>query len=187
MAPLDPKDADLISKCLRQNASAQRQLYDCYFNYAMAIALRYCERREEAIEVVNDAFLKVFSNLKTYDTAYPFKSWFRQILVNTAVDHYRKNQRKIPSSAHMHVEGSQDPEIFGKLTAGEIMHCVQQLSPAYRIVFVLYAVEGYKHHEIAGMLGISEGTSKSNLATARSKLKEALSAIYNRNHPQYAR
>lgn len=180
-------DPQLVAKCLKAHPAAQRELYEVYFNYAMSISLRYCQSREEAIEVVNDGFMKVFASLAQYDPSQPFKGWLRRIVINASIDHYRKNRKHYEGEVHLYVDAGASPDVFAKFSADEIMACVQQLPASYRIVFVLFAVEGFKHHEIAKMLDISEGTSKSNLTMARNKLKELLINRSQINRVSYAR
>ncbi len=181
---IDPK---LISKCVKGHPAGQRELYELYFNYAMSVALRYSQSREEAIEVVNDGFMKVFASVSEYDISQPFKGWLRRIVINASIDHYRKYKKHYEGEAHLFVDNGISPDVFTKFSTDEIMDCVQKLPPSYRIVFVLYAVEGFKHREIAEMLGISDGTSKSNLAIARNKLRELLNNRSQINRISYAR
>lgn len=163
---------NLIKGCLEQNRSSQKGLYRQYFGYSMSICLRYAPNREEAVEIVNDGFMKVFTRIGTYDPMRSFKSWLGRIMVNTAIDHYR--------SAHKHyhhdgLDSASEAEfpvnIIDKLSYDELIELVQQLPPSYRAVFNLHAIDGYKHEEIADMLSISVGTSKSNLYKAREALK----------------
>lgn len=172
-------EINIIEDCVKGKPSAQKQLYELYFNYAMSIAMRYAGNREEAIEVVNDSFIKVFSGLDRFDSSQSFKAWFRQIVIYTAIDYFRKAvKNRHDSLDSLYVHQSVDPDIFSDLGEEEILKCVQQLAPGYRTVYVLYVVEGYKHHEIADMLQITEGSSKSNLSIARQKLRNML------NHSQ---
>jgi RNA polymerase sigma-70 factor (ECF subfamily) len=151
---------------------AQRALIKHYFGYVKSICLRYSNDDQDADEILNDSFLKVFSNLLKYDKSQPFKGWIRTITVNTAIDHYRKSIR-IPENES--IDNLQvfdlDADIIDQLSAEEILQMVRSLTPAYRMVFSLYAIEGYSHKEIAEFLGIKEGTSKSNLQDARRKLQ----------------
>ncbi len=136
--------------------------------------MRYASSKDEAIEIVNDSFLKVFDSLDRYDPSQPLKGWLRRIVIYTAIDSFRKNQKYQHSSLenHMHLEVTVEDSVLSSLNEEAIMQCVQQLPPSYRTVFVLYVVEGYKHHEIASLLKISVGTSKSNLAAARAQLQK---------------
>ena len=167
----------LLEGCLQENMLSQRKLYEHYFGYGMSICLRYAAHRNEASEILNDAFVKIFANLDKYDSEFPFKSWIRRIIINQAIDHLRRNKhnwffediadvanRVIP---HQINQDDSDP--------ARVLKILQILPPKYRTVFNLYVIEEYKHHEIAEMLDISASTSRSNLARAKEKLKRALS------------
>lgn len=150
-----------------------------FYAYGMSITLRYADSRDQAAEILNDAFMKVFNNIGKFDLNRPFKPWLRRIIVNTAINHYRKHQKE-PQKVNFEqneVATSQKQEILSGISYDEIIEMVQQLSPAYRTVFNLYVIEGFKHKEIANMLGIAVGTSKSNLA----KAKKNLQSIVERN------
>lgn len=139
----------------------------------MSLTLRYANSREQAAEILNDAFMKVFTNIDTYNPSRPFKPWLRQIIVNTAINHYHKHHkdRQLIDIATAEDEVSTEEEILSGISYEEIIEMVQQLSPAYRTVFNLYVIEGFKHQEIADMLDISVGTSKSNLFKAKKNLQ----------------
>ena len=149
----------------------------------MAISIRYVVNPDDAKEVLNSAFLKVFKNLENYKGEGSFEGWIRKTVVNTAIDHIRKQKDfevSLNENEHLHVkDGDNDEEYTGshKLSEEEILRNVQALSPAYRTAFNLYVVEDYSHKEISEKLGISIGTSKSNLAKAKKKLKEQLMKI----------
>ncbi len=168
------KDIDkIITDCLKGTRSAQEQLYKGYYNYAMTVATAYSNTDFEAEEITNDGFMKVFKRLNEYDDTYPFTPWFRRIIVNSAIDHFRRNKKH---QHHMEVDQalgleSDDVSALDQLSEEDLMTVVRALPNAYQTVFVLYVLEGYKHHEIAEQLGISEGTSKSNYARARQKLQ----------------
>ncbi|MDZ7680262.1 MAG: RNA polymerase sigma factor [Fodinibius sp.] len=144
-----------------------------FYAYGMSITLRYADSRDEAAEILNDAFMKVFSNISTYDPERPFKPWLRQIIVNTAINHYHKHKTDEQHTSFETAEHkiSQKQDILSGITYDEIVDMVQQLSPAYRTVFNLYVIEGFKHREIAEMLDIAVGTSKSNLSKAKKNLQ----------------
>jgi len=167
---------DILTACQHNDRSAQEKLYRNYYGYAMSICLPYTKDKTEAEEVANDGFIKVFNHLSSYDSVQSFKGWLRRIMVNSAIDYYRRNKKHYN---HDDIENAYDADSFDtsvidQLSANEIMEQVQKLPPAYQLVFNLYAVEGYKHQEIAKQLNISEGTSKSNLYKAKAKLKEQL-------------
>lgn len=163
---------DLLKGCLEQERSSQKMLYRQYFGYSMSICLRYAPNREEAVEVVNDGFMKVFTRIRTYDPKRSFKNWLGRIMLNTSIDHYRANHK------HYHHDGLDKAEetefpasVIDKLAYDELIGLVQQLPQSYRTVFNLHVIDGYKHNEIAEMLSISAGTSKSNLFKAKELLK----------------
>lgn len=147
-----------------------------FYAYGMSIALRYAESRDEAAEILNDAFMKVFTNIKDYDPERAFKPWLRRILINTAINHYhsKKSHREMDSVEIADETLGREEKIIPGITYDEIIEMVQQLSPAYRTVFNLYVIEGFKHREIAEMLDIAVGTSKSNLAKAKKNLQSIL-------------
>lgn len=182
----DPAIAKLIRDCRKGKRESQKELYRQFYNYAMSICLRYSRDREEAKEIVNDGFVKVFTKLDKYTDSMSFKGWMRRIMINSAIDFYRKNEKHYHSMDIVYAQGvSVDEEGVSKLSEEEIMNAVQQLPPSYRIVFNLYVVEGFKHEEISYKLNISIGTSKSNLAKARMKLKTMLISMYGENCRSY--
>ncbi|WP_435356028.1 RNA polymerase sigma factor [Emticicia sp. SJ17W-69] len=169
----------VIAACIDQNSQAQRTLIKLFLGFSKSICTRYSSNEQEVEEIINDGFLKVFTNLSKYDTSQPFKAWLRTIMVNTAIDYYRSNKKHHLQIAVDEIEVTDfDDDIISKLSVEEIMGLVQKLSPTYRMVFMLYVVEGYKHREIAERLGIQEGTSKSNLQDARIKLQEMIRIHY---------
>ena len=168
--------AQLIEACKAKDPPSQKRLYQHFFNYGMTVCSRYASDREEAREILNDSFVKVFFGLDKYDPQRSFKGWINRIMVNTAIDYFRKRQsqpRVVDIVYAQHAETS--AQAVSNLSAQELLAMVQKLSPAYRMVFSLHVIEGYKHEEIAKKLGITAGTSKSNLAKARVKLKAMIS------------
>lgn len=147
-----------------------------FYAYGMSITLRYADSRDQAAAILNDAFMKVFANIDTYDSDRPFKPWLRQIIINTAINHYHKHQEqlKLERLDTAHNKMNTRETITSSISYSEIIDMVQQLSPAYRTVFNLHVIEGFKHKEIAEMLEISVGTSKSNLSKAKHNLQEIL-------------
>lgn len=163
----------VLEGCKAGQGSAQKQLFENYYGLAKRICLRYAGSSDEVDEMVNDGFLKVFSKISFYDSSQSFDAWFRTVVVRTCIDYYRKNSPKVTLvdiSTGPQIES--DDHLIEKLSAEEILELVQNLPPSYRTVFSLFAVEGYSHAEIAEMLHINEGTSRSNLAKARMKLQE---------------
>nr|WP_223151931.1 sigma-70 family RNA polymerase sigma factor [Chitinophaga qingshengii] len=165
----------IISGCCDKNRSSQELLYRHFFGYALSICLRYAPNREEAIEIMNDGFLKVFQRISTFDSSRPFKAWLSKIMVNTAIDFLRSKKKLVfTNQIEHHHEPGKENNVVEKLSYDELLVHVQSLSPAYRTVFNLYVMEGYQHHEIAVLLGISQGTSKSNLFKAKKILQEKI-------------
>ncbi|MEM8965490.1 MAG: sigma-70 family RNA polymerase sigma factor [Bacteroidota bacterium] len=163
----------LIQGCINQKADCQKQLYQQYYGYGMSICLRYTPNEDEAVEVLNDGFMKVYRSLDKFDTNQSFEAWFRRILINTAINHYHKTKKH-----HHHVPIETQPEItadatsiISQLSYEEIYALIQRLTPMYRTVFNLFTIDGYTHGEIAETLSISVGTSKSNLSRARAQLR----------------
>lgn len=166
----------VIKGCLKGRRKSQKQLYEHFYAYGMSITLRYADSRDQGSAILNDAFMKVFDNLKTYDTSRPFKPWLRRIIINTAINHYHKNKSHLKMSDFELNEHdlAKDETVISGISYSEIIEMVQQLSPVYRTVFNLHVIEGFTHKEIANMLDIAEGTSKSNLAKAKKNLRVIL-------------
>ena len=173
---MDSSLSDLTEKqregCLKGDPSSQKKLYQRFYGFALAICLRYSNDRDEAVEVMNNGFLKVLTHFHKYNPEKPFKPWLSRIMTNTAIDQYRSRLK----FAHMtDISEAEDigteASINQKLNYDDLLKLVQRLPPGYRTVFNLYAIDGYNHEEIGKMLGISEGTSKSNLFKARQKLR----------------
>jgi len=167
----------LLEGCRIGNAKSQELLYRQFYGYAMSVCLRYSQTQEEAVEIVNDGFMKVFNHVDKIDLTKSFKNWLRRIMVNTALDYYRQNHKH---NNHADIQAAEYlvrdvKDASSDLTYKELLGLVQKLSPAYRTVFSLFVIDGYSHQEIGEMLEISVGTSKSNLARARINLREMLS------------
>ena len=169
----------LLKGCLQGHRASQKLLYQEYYNYGMSISLRYASNRDEASEILNDAFMKIFANLKKFDPRKPFRPWLRKILVNTAINHYHKKRREVRMEEMTNAKNESDTEkILSGISYQEVIGLLQKLPPAYRTVFNLYVIEGYTHEEIASLLNIAVGTSKSNLFKAKEQLKLILSDFF---------
>lgn len=174
MKETDKPLVNLIEACRRGEATAQFALYEQFYAYTLTVSLHYCRDRVEAEEVVQDTFVKVFRSLEHFDLTQSFKPWLRTIIVRTAINYFHTHRQ---SGSIMSMEALPEPpsvknEALARLEEEEIYRLLQLLPPAYRLVFNLHVLEGYRHSEIAKMLGISVGTSKSNLAKARRKLQQ---------------
>lgn len=140
----------------------------------MSITIRYSKDKDDAQWLLNQAFMKVFSNLGKFDTQKQFKPWLRRIIINTVLSANEKVKDKHISIDDIEYSNEEEEDIISKLNYQQIIDQIQQLTPSYRSVLNLYIVEGFKHHEIAEKLGISEGASKSNLFKAKQMLKKRL-------------
>jgi RNA polymerase sigma factor (sigma-70 family) len=161
-------ESDLIRGCIEGNRRMQEELYNRFSPRMYAVCLRYAANAEEAQDILQEGFIKIFKKLDSFRGEGSFEGWIRRIFVNTAIEHFRRKRYLTP------VTEKEENTIEGKYTsalddlaAKDIMALVQELSPGYRTVFNMYVVEGYSHKEIADMLGISEGTSKSQLSRAK--------------------
>jgi RNA polymerase sigma-70 factor (ECF subfamily) len=169
------EDYDIIRGCLQNNAAMQKMLYDKYAAKMYGIAVRYAHDPEDAKDILQDGFVKVFQNLSKFKGTGAFEGWMRRIFVNTAIEHYRKknNTYEIQES-HEEQINYREITALDKLAAVEILNMVKSLPNGYRTVFNLFAIEGYSHKEIADLLNISEGTSKSQYARAKALLQEKI-------------
>ena len=171
-----------VEACALNNRGSQKIIYSSFYGYAMAICDRYAKKQDDAVEILNDGFLKIFKEIHRYQPAYAdvvssFKGWLRKIMVYTAIDHFRKNHKhqlvtQLDNVVYQVATVNEDA--IEKISYEEIIRAVQDLSPGYRTVFNLFIIEGLSHDEIAGQLGISTGTSKSNLSKARRQLQKIL-------------
>lgn len=167
----------IIRCCLSGDRKAQQKLFSLSYPLAMNVCKRYANENEEAKSLVNEGMLKVFKHLNKYSFDQNFGGWLRKIMINTAIDHYRRE--KIIQERFQSIQNDDYPiffqeDVLDKISAEELLNLIQELPPSYRIVFSLYAVEEYTHKEISEKLGISQGTSKSNYAKAKQKLQKAL-------------
>lgn len=163
----------VLDGCRKRNRNSQHELYRIFYAYGMSIAIRYAESEDEAIQILNDSFMKVFGNIKKFDSGQPFKPWFRVIVINTSINHVRRQEKfkkEVRMEAANNIQARED--ILSRISYQDLINMVQSLTTAYRAVFNLYVIEGFTHEEIAKSLGISVGASKSNLSKARAKLQE---------------
>lgn len=169
--------------CIQQDRLAQQYLYKRYFGRLLGIAMRYTSNREDATDILNQAFLKIFNNLHQYQETGPFFGWMAKIVFHTAIDHIRHVQtyKKV---IHFSIEADHavENDVTDKLDAEDLFALIQRITPASRAVFSLYVIDGYKHHEIAEMLDISVGTSKWHLSNARMEMKKQVEQFYQPNH-----
>jgi RNA polymerase sigma-70 factor (ECF subfamily) len=184
----------LIQECLKQNSNAQKILYKKFFPKMIAVSLRYLKNKEDASEVLNSAFLKVFEKLKQYKSAGSLEGWIKKIVINSSLDFIRSNKTyrnkfiltdEFPSYGSFEKPDNDnvdfsDAEIY--LTGEEIFELISALPPATRIVFNLYVMDDFTHKQVAKQLNISTGTSQWHLSNARKLLKEKINkAITKKN------
>lgn len=169
----------IIKGCINGDKKSQKELYKLYYSKMMNVCFRYAKNADDAQDLLQDGFVKVFSHLKSYDFKGSFEGWIRKIMVNTAIDFYRKNKGIffVDDEDGFILETSRvesADSIYSNFGVEDIMAAIQKLSPVYKTVFNMYVIDGYQHKEIAEQLNISEGTSKSNLSKAKQNLQELL-------------
>jgi RNA polymerase sigma-70 factor (ECF subfamily) len=178
----------ILEGCLQKQRGSQKALYDYFYAYSLNICKRYTRSEEDAIEMLQDGYVKVFQHLESFirpeneDSLYPaFTGWLKKIMIYTSIDHYRSRKKYLPmedinNHADQPASGNHHP--LDHLAYEELMKMIQTLSPGYRAVFSLFVLDGFTHEEIADTLGISVGTSKSNLAKARENLRQKLKRVH---------
>lgn len=170
-----PELKKILRGCLDGNSRDQELLYRRYSAKFFVVCLQYSGDREEARDVLQEGFIKIFTNLHSYSGEGSFEGWMRRVIVNTALEKYRSRYylNKVDDLENLaEYQDSVDNSDYAGLEAGDLLEMIIKLPPQYRMVFNLFAIEGYSHREIAGMLSISEGTSKSNLSRARQILQK---------------
>ncbi len=184
-----PVETQMIEACLKQDRNAQKQLYEKFSGKLFVVAMRYMKNRESAEDVLQESFIKVFRHLDTFRFDCPLEAWLRKIVVNTALKALKKQDGwsqslegdyMIDEEFHYNNQGYQD------LSYNELMKMIGELPEGCRTIFNLYAIEGFKHHEIAEMLHVSEGTSKSQYSRAKSLLQDKLAVEKTRQELTFA-
>jgi RNA polymerase sigma-70 factor (ECF subfamily) len=173
-------DQQLIKLCAKHDRKAQQELYDKYSGLLLGVCLRYAADRAEAEDILQDSFLKIFFNIKDYTGAGSFTGWLRKVTVNTAITNYHKNLKyryhvDIEEFVSMETGTTSFEEDF--FNSEELIRVLNELPTGFRMVFNLYAVEGYKHKEIGEMLGIDINTSKSQYSRAKAALRSKLETL----------
>ena len=170
---------ELVKGCAEGRRSYQQLLYKSMYGKMMAVCYRYAGRPSDAKDLFQEGFIKVFNKIEKFDFKGSLEGWIRRIMVNNAIDYYRKNKNKFAISetlvnAESIPDNESDEGIFEGITSAELLELVQELTPVYRTVFNLFVLDDYSHAEIADELGVSEGTSKSNLSKAKKNLKRLI-------------
>lgn len=178
-------DEDLIEGCKKQNRLVQERLYEKYAGQMYLVALRYSKMQQEAEDIVQEAFVKVFQNISSFrqDSTLPY--WIKKIVVNTALNHQRSKLYMYPMVDVSELNGiGREANALSDFSYQELLELIRELPDGCRVIFNLYAIEGYKHYEIAELLEISEGTSKSQYSRAKSLLQEKISQRLSVNYEQ---
>ncbi len=179
-ATVQSEELLLIQACARAERWAQKRLYELHYGKLMAVCVRYAASKDEAVDILHEGFMKIFANLSRYQPDTSLLAWMRRIMVNSAIDYYRREQKHRTEDFDTTNYDREDPEpdAISNCSEQDILNAIQQLSPSYRTVFNLYAIEGFSHREIADALGIGESTARANLAKARLKLQQLLTKQY---------
>lgn len=163
----------ILAECIDNQPKAQKQLFDLLAPKMYNVCLRYAKDEDEAKDILQESFIKVFKNLEKFEHKGSFEGWIKRIFINTSIEFYRKNQKQnVVDSIDDVAERPIDSHTISLLKTADLMKLVNRLPNGYRTVFNLFAIEGYSHDEISKMLNISENTSKSQLHKARIHLQE---------------
>lgn len=182
-------ESDLISGCIRGDRQMQEELYNRFSGKMYAVCLRYAGNPDDAQDLLQEGFIKVFRNLHKFRAEGSFEGWIRRVFVNSSIEHFRKKSVELAKVSDKEENTIEDTDVsaLDQLAEKDIIELIRQLSPGYRTVFNLYVVEGYSHKEIGEKLGISEGTSKSQLARARSILQKKVAQYLSETNKKFTR
>jgi len=168
-------ESDIIEGCILGNPRMQRMLYEKFSPKMYALCIRYAGNTDDAQDILQDGFVKVFGNIAKFKGTGSFEGWIRRIIVNTAIEHFRKKNMLYAIDEKTEIQlADENTNIFNQLEAKELLEIIKSMPAGYRTVFNLYAIEGYTHKEIATMMNLTEGTSKSQYARAKSWLQEKI-------------
>ena len=166
----------ILKGCLENDATAQRELYNKFSPKMLSVCYRFAHNREDAEDMLQEGFIKVFTQIHSFENRGAFEGWIRRIIVHTCINILKKNKKFNESVDIIHATGLQIREetVPSVIQAKQVVECIRMLPIGYRTVLNLYAIEGYSHREIAGMLGIEESTSRSQYTRAKAKLEDIL-------------
>ncbi len=176
---------DIINRCKSGDRNSQEKLYHMYSKKLYGLSLRYTKNHDEAQDILHDGFIKIFQNIKQLKDINAIEGWMKKIIINTALEKFRTFKYTDPIHEVRIMKEDTSYNSDNEIRQKDLLKLVQDLSPQYRMVFNLYAIEGYNHKEIAKLLNISEGTSKSNLSRARMILQEKVKLHYNSSKIHY--
>ncbi|MFT5616822.1 MAG: RNA polymerase sigma factor (sigma-70 family) [Arenicella sp.] len=170
---------ELIKACQKGNESAKKEIYQLFAGKMMGLCVRYSKNIEEAEDIFQEGFIKVFQNIKKLKDSDLLEPWMKRIFINTAINYYHKEKKHYYHSDSESLETSHDDSesVIDQISQQELLGLIEKLPQGCRIVFNLYIMEGYKHDEIAKMLEISLGTSKSQLSRAKILLRKELNGL----------
>jgi RNA polymerase sigma-70 factor (ECF subfamily) len=172
-------ERSLIEACVARERWAQQKLYQEYYSKMMGVCMRYANNDDDALDILHEGFIKVFKHVASYQPGTSLTAWIRRIMVNTAIDYYRKTiRRRTEDIETAYNLSSTDADAISQCSEKDILAAVKKLTPAYRAVFNMYVIEGFSHKEIADQLEITESTSRSNLVKARLKLQAILTGNF---------
>ena len=179
-------EAQIIKKCCQRDRKAQRELYDRYSSAMLMVSMRYSKNKDDAEDILQEAFIKVFKSIENFKHQSTLGYWIKRIVVNTALNFQRSKLYLFPMVDLDKIsDKSWNDDTISNYSLMELLNMIQTLPFGCQVIFNLYAIEGYKHHEIAEMLDISVGTSKSQFARARALLKQMISSANNVNYEKY--
>jgi RNA polymerase sigma factor (sigma-70 family) len=175
-------EAAMIEGCISGNPRAQKQLYDKFSGKMMGVCLRYCSNMDEAEDALQEGFVKVFTKISEFKRDGSFEGWIRRIMVNTSLDLLRKSKKHAFNASidDVNVNLTDGETALNQLAAEDLLMLLSKLPAGYRVVFNMFAIEGFSHKEIAEHLGVTESTSKSQYSRARAFLKESLERLEQR-------
>lgn len=188
------EEQQIINGCIEGKEKYHKILYERYYGKMLMVCMRYSKDREEAKDVLHEGYIRVFKNLDQYHFEGSFEGWIRKIMVNTSINYFkRNNMRNITDYVGDDIKDIEAGEylvdvnnVLSEIAAKDLLSLIQQLPPAYKLVFNLHALEGNSHKEIAELLNITESTSRSNLTKARSKLQQQITQLRKENNVIYA-
>ena len=171
-------EQELVAECRKENPAYQRALYQQYYRKMYGVCLRYANDKDDAQDILQEGFIRVFGKLDSFRGTGSLEGWIRRIMVHTSIEYYRRKSRYFMVDIEAATrEADIEMDALAQMGREEILQQIQALPPGYRTVFNLYAVEGYTHQEIGEMLNISEGTSKSQLSRAKLILRDRLTKM----------
>ena len=178
-------EQQLIAGCIEGKPRAQKELFEQYASVMLSVCVRYVNDRETAKDILQDGFIKLYSKIDTYSGTGSFAGWIRRIFVTTALEYLRQNdavKQSVNIEEYNNSIVDEKVTVLDKISADDLLDCISRLPEGYRTVFNLYAIEGYSHIEIAGMLGINESTSRSQFMRARNILQKNVQLLIGQEH-----